>query len=156
LKTNGLPGEATVVFVREGFDFQGAFEHTGEPEDLLFGVFGSAPVSVERALDGTFVVPNAHLRLAPAHKQFTGSLFARSLDTDADLTVTLAPFRHWEEVFRPREDIIDPIGPSRPSAAALARQVPDEPSFVRTIPFSEVNTVPGAAAAAATFSPPTV
>lgn len=41
------------------------------------------------------------------------------------------------------DGIIDPVSPSHPSAAALARQEPDEQSHVRLIPVSQSNTVPG-------------
>lgn len=240
LRTNGVPGEATILLVRNGFDFKGVLEHDGTPSDFFVGIFGAGTVSLERETDGTFWVPNGTLRLAPAHKQFTGSLIAKALQLEPDLTITFEAFDHWgfllppipevdcvsekweghwvaklsyenqlDEIveipvgphnqpipeptnrpwpteFQPgkhsfwtpfgggttfswrlgttevvatpevrrctSEDytaikvfdgIIDPVSPSHPSAAALARQEPDEQSYVRLIPVSQSNTVPG-------------
>ncbi|MGB7214637.1 MAG: hypothetical protein WBE98_06320, partial [Gammaproteobacteria bacterium] len=90
-----------VAFVRNGFDFKGTFQHSGAASDVFFGILGTGTVSLEAALNGTLVVPNATLRFAPANKTFAGSFFAKSIELEPDLTVRHVPFAHWGMVLLP-------------------------------------------------------
>lgn len=101
LRVDGPPDVPVLVYVKGPFSFKGEFQFTGDPGDLLFGLFGQEMISLETALSGTVVAPHATLRFAPAHKEFYGSFFAKDLLVEPDLAVVHVPFKHWGHVFPP-------------------------------------------------------
>ena len=120
LRVETTPGRPTLLFVRQRFDFKGTFELVGSPEDLFVVLTTSERVSIERQIDGTIFAPKAAVRLAPAHRTFTGAIWAKSLEIEPDLTLQFVPFAHWERVY-PQLFMIPGDRPSLPNALAQAR-----------------------------------
>jgi hypothetical protein len=146
-----------IVYVRDTWDFKGSLVHAGDPAQVFVGVLGSAPLSLESPFAGTVVAPNASLRMAPANKVFSGSLFAKQLLVEAETTVNYVPFAHWGAVLGLKPTLQCVRLFREPYASALFGYV-NETGSVLSLPTGESNglaTLPAPAAGASAGQPPT-
>lgn len=70
----------------------------GAPERFLLGYAGELPVVFDSSFRGTVVAPSAPVRFATPSAQHVGSVFAKSVDIDPDVTLTHKPYAGWDEV----------------------------------------------------------
>ncbi|MES1183828.1 MAG: DNRLRE domain-containing protein [Myxococcales bacterium] len=84
-----------LIYVRTGFTWRGAVNFTGPSDRLLVGYAGTDSIALETPFTGTFVAPDATVRLAVGATSHTGAFFAKNLQLDPDVRVTRLPFAGW-------------------------------------------------------------
>jgi serine protease len=83
------------IYVRTGFIWRGAINFTGPTDRLLVGYAGADSIALETPFTGTFVAPDATVRLAVGATSHTGAFFSKNLQLDPEVRVTRLPFAGW-------------------------------------------------------------
>ena len=83
------------VYIRTAFNDRGKWS-ASEPEKVLLGYLGTNLLALETPFAGTVVAPNARVRLAVRGTPHTGSVFAKEVELDPDVTLTFKPFSGWK------------------------------------------------------------
>ncbi|MGC4087932.1 MAG: hypothetical protein QM756_08550 [Polyangiaceae bacterium] len=84
------------VYVQSSLSFRTKLTSTSE--NFLLGYSGSNATALETTFAGTFIAPNASVRLAVGNTSHLGQFFAKSLLLDPGVKVTLKPFGHWDSL----------------------------------------------------------
>jgi len=97
-----------VLYVRGSLIWRGSINFTGPTDRLLIGYAGADSVALETTFTGTFVAPDASLRLAVGATSHVGAFFAKNLQLDPGVQVKFVPFSGWDDLHAVRDDLCDP------------------------------------------------
>jgi hypothetical protein len=84
------------IYVRSALAFRTRM--TGTPQNLMLVYFGTTSTAIEATFLGTFVAPNASVRLGVGGTPHVGALFAKSIVVDPDVKLTQTAFARWDLV----------------------------------------------------------
>ena len=79
------------VYLRDNFAFRGRIDRTMAKANVLFGVAGTDPVSVERAFKGILVAPNALVTLTST-VEHRGAFFGKGVTVLQESRLVHEPF----------------------------------------------------------------
>jgi hypothetical protein len=101
------------VYVSQGMTHRGFNQYTGDENAALFAYLGTQSVALGGPFTGSVVAPNAEVALSPGtdpaqpnRKGFKGSFFGKRVWAQPDLTLTHAPFKHWDFVLPPQPFVV--------------------------------------------------
>jgi hypothetical protein len=94
--TNLTLNNASFIYVKSSLAFR--THVTGTAQNLLMVYFGTTGAAIESTFLGTFVAPNASIRIGVGGTPHVGALFARSIVVDPDVKLTQTTFARWDQV----------------------------------------------------------
>jgi hypothetical protein len=84
------------IYVKSSLMFKGTTEiRDGGPATFLMGYFGQSEVSMEGALAGTLIAPNAKVTLRRTTQAHRGSVVGRDVEIQASAALTYIPYTGW-------------------------------------------------------------